>query len=106
LRLFEGFPAVIIEKKYLYFAWDCVAECARALVLGRSHFNDVGSSSTTARVQVSAEYVTFFQFLLRWSAHFTPQFYIFMSTEDIYSGLHFFDTPYPTREEVNEILRI
>ena len=63
--------------------WDCVAEWSRALVLGSSHFNDVGSSSTTARVQVSAEYVTFFQFLLRWSAHFTPQFYIFMSTEDI-----------------------
>ena len=32
--------------------WDCVAEWSRALVLGSSHFNDVGSSSTTARVQV------------------------------------------------------
>ena len=71
-----------------------MAEWSRALVLGSSHFNNVGSSFTVAKVQwVSAGYLTFFQFPLRWSAHFAPKFYIFMSTEDICSGLNFFKHP-------------
>ena len=47
----------VIEQKQIYFAWACVAELSRALVLGSSHFSDVDSSPTAARVQVSAEYL-------------------------------------------------
>ena len=45
---FGGLWNYFIEQKWLYFASGSVAAWSKALVLGISHFDDVGSNPTAA----------------------------------------------------------